>query len=331
MSDHINNKLWLIGAGNMAIEYARILKEKKIMFEVIGRGEESATAFFEKTGVKVLTGGVADQLRTCSEVPTTAIVAVGVEELADTVVQLLKVGVKRILVEKPAGLNLQQICRVVHAAEQFESEVFVGYNRRFYSSVLHAQRIIEADGGVKSFHFEFTEWSHLISCLKKAPGVKDNWFLANSTHVVDLAFFLGGKPKDISCFISGTLDWHPTASAFSGAGVTEGGALFSYQADWEAPGRWGLEVMTRKHRLIFRPLEQLHIQKNGSITVEKVDLDDDLDLRFKPGLYKQVEAFICGVHNQSMIDIFDHYNMVSRWYEKISCGSFPAKEISISS
>ena len=32
-------------------------------------------------------------------------------------------------------------------------------------------------------------------------------------HVVDLAFFLGGKPEEISTFISGSLDWHPSASA----------------------------------------------------------------------------------------------------------------------
>lgn len=52
--------------------------------------------------------------------------------------------------------------------------------------------------------------------------------------------------------------------------------------------------MSRKHRLIFRPLEKLQIQRIGSISVEEVTLDDELDRKFKPGLYLQVKAFIEG-------------------------------------
>ena len=41
--------------------------------------------------------------------------------------------------------------------------------------------------------FEFTEWSHNIR-LKLNQQVKESWFLANSTHVVDLVFHLIGLP-----------------------------------------------------------------------------------------------------------------------------------------
>ena len=68
--------------------------------------------------------------------------------------------------------------------------------------------------------------------------------------------------------------------------------FFSYHADWEAPGRWGLEVLTRKHRFIFRPLEQLQVIQVGSVRMENIELDDRLDIEFKPGLYKQVTAFL---------------------------------------
>jgi hypothetical protein len=74
--------------------------------------------------------------------------------------------------------------------------------------------------------------------------------------------------------------------------VTENGVLFSYVADWTAPGRWGVEVMTRRHRLILRPMEQLHIQKIGSIAVEQVEIDDAVDRDYKPGVYEQVRVFL---------------------------------------
>lgn len=318
MSHHVSDKIWLIGAGNMAVEYAKILHAQGVPFEVIGRNTNSAMIFTQKTGVPVNIGGLSEQLKKDIKIPLTAIVAVGAEALADVTIQLLRHGVKRILVEKPAGLNLSQIKQVAGTAEKYAAKVFVAYNRRFYASVLKAKEIIDDDGGVSSFNFEFTEWSHAIAPLKKAVGVKEAWFLANSTHVVDLAFYLGGKPKAMSCFTSGGVGWHPSASVFSGAGVTDTGALFSYQANWEAPGRWGAEFLTRKHRLILRPLEQLYIQHLGSTAVEKAELEDVLDVQFKPGLYCQVEAVLGNINQQALLDIHEQLKMVCDHYDRIS-------------
>jgi hypothetical protein len=70
--------------------------------------------------------------------------------------------------------------------------------------------------------------------------------------------------------------------------------LFNYLADWEAPGRWSLEVFTRKRRFIFRPMEQLHVVQLGSVGVEKVEVADRVDKDFKPGLHAQTRAFLDG-------------------------------------
>jgi len=287
------NKLWLIGAGPMAVEYSKVLDTLNVDYEVMGRGESSANNFQDATGRKVKIGGVDNWLNSKEiENPNSAIVAVGVEKLAETTIELLENGFKNILVEKPAGLNFEEISIVAEKTNEKNANVFVAYNRRFYTSVLKAKEIIEEDGGVTSFNFEFTEWSHEIEKLDKAPGVKENWLLANSSHVIDMAFFLGGFPAKISSYTSGGLDWHPSASVFSGAGVTINGALFSYCANWEAPGRWSVEILTKKHRLIFRPLEKLKSQKIGKIKIEELAINDNLDIRFKPGLYRQTECFI---------------------------------------
>ncbi len=68
--------------------------------------------------------------------------------------------------------------------------------------------------------------------------------------------------------------------------------FFSYHADWEAPGRWGVEVLTRKRRLVFRPMEQLQVVPLGSVRLENVELDDSMDKEFKPGLFMQAKAFL---------------------------------------
>ena len=52
--------------------------------------------------------------------------------------------------------------------------------------------------------------------------------------------------------------------------------------------------MTRKRRLIFRPMEKLQMMPLGSVKVESVELSDQLDLDFKPGLYRQTQSFLSG-------------------------------------
>ena len=74
--------------------------------------------------------------------------------------------------------------------------------------------------------------------------------------------------------------------------MTDQNVLFSYFADWEAPGRWGVDVLTRKNRLILRPMEQLQLTQLGSVKVEFEPLEDKLDQDFKPGLFRQTEAFL---------------------------------------
>lgn len=317
MSDYLGEKVLLVGAGTMAVDYANVLLAQGIPFDVIGRGQNSAMAFKEKTGIPVYTGGLEIYLNKLGRTPLCSIVAVGVEQLAPVTTLLLKNGVKRILVEKPAGLNLEEIIEVANLARIKDSEVYVAYNRRFYASTQKALEIIDQDGGLSSFCFEFTEWSHIIKDLKKAHEIKEQWFLANSTHVVDLAFFMGGVPKEISCFTAGGLQWHPSASVFTGAGVTEKGALFSYHANWEAPGRWGVELLTCKHRLILRPLEQLQIQKIGSVSIEKLDLDDEIDQKFKPGLYRQVESFIQETNHNCLVALGEHCRISKDIYSSI--------------
>jgi len=289
------NKIWLIGAGIMAQDYIKVLNGLETEMVVIGRGEETARKCEEATGCSVILGGLEQFLNTNPEPTTHAIVAVGVEKLYETTKQLLEYGVKNILVEKPGAMVQKEFDDLMDILKQNDANVIIAYNRRFYASVLKAKEIIAQDGGVTSFNFEFTEWAHEIETLTKGEGVMENWFLANSTHVVDMAFYLGGKPKELATFNSGGVKWHPSASNFSGAGVSEFGALFNYQANWESAGRWSVEILTKEHRLIFRPMEKLQIQKRGSIAQEFDEtIDYEIEEKYKPGLFIQTQKFLSG-------------------------------------
>ncbi len=307
----MKKKIWLIGTGNMGLEYLKVLALFGVELTVIGRGEINAQNIRNTFDVEVISGGLESYLNTKPSLPDKVIVAVNVFYLASVTQQLLDFGVKEILLEKPGGTTASEIITLAQKAQLQNAKVFLAYNRRFYASVRKAKELIEADGGLTACFFEFTEWAHQIQNLDKKREEFENWFLANSSHVLDTAFYLCGKPKEISCFTGGEgqLKWHSTASSFAGAGIFENGALFSYMAHWASPGRWNLEIMTTKHRFIFRPMEKLQVQEIGSVQINFVDeIDYSLDEKYKPGLYLQTKSFLeddfegmCTLHDQSCV------------------------------
>jgi len=279
----------IFGLGPIGLEYTSIFRSMGYTIVPVGRSLASCEAFEKETSISATTWDLfnfEDQNE-----DSTAIVAVGEAQLGGVVEKLILADYKNILVEKPGGSSYEDIEKLANLASEKKCNVRVGYNRRFYSSVLKGQELIEADGGVRSFHFDFSEWSHRIEPLAKEAGVKDRWFMHNSSHVVDMAFFLGGWPVELESMSGKPMSWH-SAGLFVGMGCSESGAMFSYNADWVGPGRWGVEVVTAKHRLIYKPLEKLQVQEIGSVSIDLVEIDDVLDTQFKPGFYKQVEAFL---------------------------------------
>lgn len=307
----------LVGTGPMAIDYSKVVKAIGLPIKVIGRGEASAHYFFEKTGIQPFRGGIENYLSTNNLSSNSyVIIATGTENLMNVLKSVIVAGAGKVLIEKPAALSIEELLANEVFLKSHTSNVFVAYNRRFYASVIEAQRLIEEDGGLQSMHFEFTEWANKIEPLEKAPGVKENWFFANSTHVVDLAFYLAGKPLDWRAFSkSGQLSWHAKTN-FSGAGVTEKGVLFSYISNWESAGRWAIELLTNKRRIYLKPLEGIDIQLKGTITLNKHSFNDKSDKDFKPGLYQQVEAF-CELDLLGLCDLKEHIENSKNYYLKM--------------
>ena len=287
-------KIALIGAGPMAVAYADVLNDLGVETRVIGRGEKSAAAFTEKTGLEVRIGGLEDYLNSDEALPDYAIVSTPVDALAPNAKAIITAGIKNILVEKPAGLTPEETKELSAFAATHQANVYVAYNRRFYSSVMAAKKLIHADGGATSLRMEFSEFAFRIKDVPTAAHIKSQWLYANSTHVLDMGFFLAGYPKAISGMRAGGSDWHPAGSQFVGHGQLENGGLFSYHADWDAAPRWMVEVMTPKRTLMFNPLEKLNERSPEGFAITPVELDDDLDTRFKPGLHAQTGAFLKG-------------------------------------
>lgn len=291
----------IFGLGPIGTEYTRIFRSLGYKITAVGRSAAGCKRFQEATGITAHmwhTVASSDVLK-----KSLAVVAVGGAQLGSVTKDLIELGFARILVEKPGALGYAELEEVAALAADCGTDVRIAYNRRFYESVVRGMQVIEEDGGVRSMHFDFTEWSHRIQHIEKEDGVKERWFFHNSSHVVDLAFYMAGWPTEINTIAKISNGWHPY-DLFVGSGRTDKGALFSYNADWNGPGRWQIEITTYKHRLIYRPLEELQVQIIGDIDINTVDLQKSAKDNFKHGFYNQVLAFLEG--NDALPTIAEH-------------------------
>lgn len=310
----------IVGTGQMAQDHIKVLRALETNITVIGRGKDSASIFEEATGIKPIIGGFENYLDANPlGIEDSVIVAVGTEMLMPILLLLANQNFDKALIEKPGALSVEELLVNSKALESIWLKVFIGYNRRFYSSVNEVKKLINEDGGLKSMHFEFTEWSHIVGPLQKASGVKENWFFANSSHVVDLAFFIAGNPTDWCAFSkAGEITWHNKTN-FSGAGETENNVLFSYISNWESAGRWSIELLTNKRRLFLKPIEGVGIQLIGTINVVDHTFDNSLDIDYKPGLYNQSKAFLFNSSSDqsSLINLKEQVQKTNNIYKKV--------------
>ncbi|MBN8444752.1 MAG: Gfo/Idh/MocA family oxidoreductase [Gammaproteobacteria bacterium] len=312
----------IVGAGNMGLEYAKVLTAQKIKFGIICRDHNKENYIRTTYGYEISSGGLSNYILANSvNIPSSAIVCVPVDQLFDVTKELLVWGVKNVLIEKPGSLYKHELEQLARLAHDTGSDVRIGYNRRFYASVLELKKILKQEKLV-AVNFEISEWEHVVAIDPSSDITKQRWFLANTSHVVDLVFHLAGLPESINCYSSGCLDWHNSASRFTGAGRFSGNVLFSYSGYWDCPGRWSVEFLTNSKKYIFRPLEKLQIQEKASVAISEVlGIDYSLDIDFKPGLYMQTKSFVsrqfeelCSLSEQ--IECFSYYERIANYSNK---------------
>ena len=263
-----NSDILLVGSGHMAMEYLKVLEALKKNVHIVGRGKSNIEIIKKKyPQYSFQSGGIENYLALKNRIPGFVINAVNIKELGKTTMLLLENGAKNILVEKPGDTSLERLKIIQKKINKCKAKVFIAYNRRFYASVLSLIKKAEQDGGIRSLTFEFTEWTHTFNEKTHDISSLNRWILANSSHVLDTAFFLIGKPKTINCNIFGKneISWHKSGSIFSGNGISNKNIPFSYSTDWNSSGRWAIEITTNKKRYYLRPMEELYEQRKGAI------------------------------------------------------------------
>ena len=259
----------IIGSGYIALEYIKALKKLKIKDITILSKNKNSVNNELLSKYKIILGGFEKNIRKIEKKDLT-IITTPINLLVRAATLAIKSEQENILIEKPGSLFKTDLILLEKLIKK--QKVRIAYNRLFYPNFQKLKILTEMDGGITSCKFDFTEWVHTIPFGKYKKEVYRRWGISNSLHVISMAMELIGMPEKITTNQYGNLKWHPTGSIFIGNGVSGGKIPFTYHANWEGAGRWGIEVTTEKNIYRLSPLEKLFVSKKGSSEWKEIRL-----------------------------------------------------------
>lgn len=269
--DFSDKKVLVIGAGWMAEQYCVALTHMGIKNVcVMSRSEKSARKCCANFDFQPKHGGYEKCLPELGTFDL-VIVATPVHELKPAAMHAVECGNKNILVEKPASLYSSELFEWAKQSDDRNVRIRIAYNRLVYPNLWKLKELVQSEGGITSCRYTFTELVHTINFNNNRTDVYTRWGIANSLHVISMAHYLIGLPKEMQTYRFGKLEWHPSGDRFIGAGVSKENIPFSYHADWSSVGRWGIEIMTPQNAYRLIPLEQLYRCKKGAFNWELVE------------------------------------------------------------
>lgn len=260
----------IIGGGYITNEYLKALNKLKINnIVIVSKTGKNIRDYCVTNKIKLLTGGYKKHL---AKLPSfdLVIIACPLVLTMNVLDDVLKYNHGNVLVEKPGSLFHSELSSM---DGKTTSKIRIAYNRLTYPSLHKLKTLVKKDGGITSCRFTFTEWVHTIDFKKDPQIVYDLFGIANSLHVISMAFNLIGMPKKINAIQQGHLKWHKSGKIFVGSGISLQNIPFSYHADWDSSGRWSIEIMTKNNAYRLMPLEGLEICPKGKTTWESIKID----------------------------------------------------------
>ena len=269
--DFTDKKVLIIGGGEIAKQYAlAFLKFHISDITMIVKTGNFISDFCLEKNIKLLKGGFESHLSNLEKMDL-VIIATPIPILIKATKLCIDSGQDNILIEKPGSLYSKELFSLSN--NYADKKIRIGYNRLVYPNLHKLKQLINSEGGVTSCRFTFTEWLDRIEFEKDESIVYQRWGISNSLHVISMAFDIIGLPKEITSVQSGKINWHDSGTQFIGCGISKNNIPFTYHADWNSGGRWGIEIFTKENSYFLIPLEELYVCKKFTGITLPVDFD----------------------------------------------------------
>lgn len=279
----------VVGGGNIAQHHLRVLRDLPGV-EVVALADADPQVLresAERFSIPWRRLSHRDLLE--EERPDAVFVLVSVREVAAVAASFIREGIPTFL-EKPPGLYAAHTRRLAELAGQRRTLAMVGVNRRFYSALLRGRELLLEAGPVRSLAVEAHEDLARVRGNPKWPAeVIRRWSAANGIHALDLLRFFGGEVAQVQA-LRQTVEG-PGPDCCAALIRFAQGAVGRALMDHFAPGGHRFEVRSLGAALTSEDgFAAAILQRRGTAPLRLGP--DELDQRYKPGFYRQDQAFL---------------------------------------
>ncbi len=278
-------KLGIIGAGSIARKHLEAVAGIDWM-RVVGltsRTRSKAETLLNDFAIPDCCDDINELIESCR--PDALLITVSADQMYSVTKEVFK---RRLpfLMEKPPGLDPGETKRLAEIAGELSVPNMVGYNRRYYSIFHKGLNIIKEHGALLGVAIEGHERFWKIAG-EVNDHIRDRWIYVNSTHTIDLLRFFGGELVNVHALKNNHLE--KRGDQFAAVMEFESGALGSYISYWYSPGGWGVRLFGEGVTVEFMPLEEG--KWSGQDLIAHSISPDEVDVLYKPGFLRQMEAF----------------------------------------
>ena len=274
----MNINTLIIGSGNIAVEYLKVIKSFK-NFNILGiysRNKKNLVKFCLVNNVSYFNN--INEIKSLKKKIDLIIYLVSAPNLLKTLEQTKEINCVKLL-EKPMGVSINQARKIYKISTK--KKFFLALNRRMYESNLFVKRKLKGSLIIQiEDHINFDN----IEKLGFKKNEKNNFVYSHSIHLVDyLNIFPKGKIKKISrekLYLNNKLYVYCLILYTSGdIGV--------YTCLYNSKAKWKVSIKDKNSDIIFQPLEQANILKQNFKPYKFIPSKDDKF--FKPGIYKIIK------------------------------------------
>jgi predicted dehydrogenase len=287
----------VIGAGNIAEKHLEVLQafSDVEVAAICSSGHPRIDALAHRFGIREKFSDYRKMLDTVSA--DAVFVLVSAMQIVPVTAECLQRGLPTLL-EKPPGLSVKETEGLAQIADETNCLNLVALNRRFYSVMQRAREEILSVGPLVSVLVEGPERLNEVKAIGiHPPEIIAGLLFANSIHCIDLLRYFGGDVEHISATAS---QWdEEQKNSFAALIKFQNGATGHYLAHWMSPASWAVVLYGMGRRVSLNPLERATLMEADRS--EKLLPVDEVDVKFKPGLYAQNRFFLDAVKERRPI------------------------------
>ena len=298
-------KIGIIGVGAIAEEHLKVLKtfNDVSIVAISNRSKDRLNLIKDKYNIS---HSYLDYNKMIEKIKLDAIfVTVSLFNIKDVALSCLETDIPT-FIEKPAGINIEDINDLVNAAKKMKTINMIGLNRRFYSNISNALDIVRKDGGVKTIIIDCPQ---RLSDINNWKGYEDKTNIWNGIHCIDLFRYFCGNVDYMTSYVRKiNSEYNDTFNSFI---KFKDGSIGHFISNWFSPGRWSVVIITKSKKISICPLEEGYcLNENGE--EHKLNIID-IDKKYKPGFFLQDRYFIDSIIKNEQVkfpgsSLDDYYN-----------------------